>query len=169
VALRLVTDHEDTSGVAAVAAVAAVAPTAAVAASTPGMTAAEITSLVSLFQGMLLATESRILAAMADNSRAASERWARHDEELTRNTQRVTDRFAAIDARLQHTTDALTTHLDRERIDDERMDARIRPIRGSLAWLWLHWRDLLLLAIGLAAAGTFLVESFGRVLGPHAP
>jgi hypothetical protein len=131
------------------------------------LTAAEITGLIGLFQTMLDKTEGRILDAMADNSERATERWAKHDRELEANTRRVAERFAAVDARLQATVGTLQELLDREHDDDVRMDARIRPIRGSLAWLWGHWRDIVLLIIGLIAMGTFLVESFGRVLGPH--
>jgi hypothetical protein len=161
VALRLVTEHEDVSFSQTVQAVVPPQPIT--------LTASEITGLIGLFQTMLDKTEGRILDAMAGNSERATERWAKHDAELERNTKRVTDRFAQIDARLQTTVDTLQAHLDREHDDDIRMDARIRPIRGSLAWLWAHWRDVVLLMIGLIALGTFAVEAFGRVLGPHVP
>ena len=51
VALRVVSEQDVRT--AAVAAVAAVAPVAAVAASSPSLSAAEVTALVGLFQGML--------------------------------------------------------------------------------------------------------------------
>jgi anti-sigma-K factor RskA len=133
--------------------------------SPPTLSAAEVTALVGLFQGMLMGTESRILAAMADNSRAAAERWAKHDAELAANTERVTKRFAELDSRLETTAAALKSYLDREHDDDIRMDARIRPIRGSIGWLWAHWRDVVLLTIGLIALGTFLVDFFGHTFG----
>ena len=145
------TDHDDQ--------VAFVAPAAT------SVSAAGVTSLVALFQTMLLATEKRILDAMAENSHAAADRWKKHDDELERNTQRVTERFVALDARLQTTADALAAHLDAERVEDIRMDARIRPIRGSIAWLWIHWRDVVLLTIGLIALGTFLIDALSHTFG----
>ena len=148
VALRVVSEQD--ARTAAVAAVAAVAPVAAVAASSPSLSAAEVTALVGLFQGMLSGTENRILAAMADNSRAAGERWAKHDAELAANTARVTARFLDLDARLQTTADTLQAYLSREHDDDVAMQARIQPIRGSIAWLWLHWKELALFLLGLA-------------------
>lgn len=157
-ALRLVTDQGVTT------------PAPAVVPSHPvALTASEITGLIGLFQTMLDKTEANIVKVMEGNSERATERWAKHDLELAANTKRVTDRFAAIDARLQLTADALQAHLDREHEEDIRMDARIRPIRGGLGWLWAHWRDIVLLVIGVIAAGTFVVEAFGRVLGPHLP
>ena len=159
-ALRLVTDHGEDQ-IAAVAAVAAVAPTAAVAAvapSPPSLSAVEVTALVGLFQGMLSGTENRILAAMADNSRMAGERWAKHDAELAANTVRVTNRFAQIDSQLQTTATALQAYLDREHDDDVRMDARIRPLRGSFGWLWANRKDIALLGIGILALANILLD-----------
>ena len=158
-ALHLVTDQVSVH-TADVAAVAAVAPTAAVAAvaPSPSLSAAEVTALVGLFQGMLSGTENRILAAMADNSRMAGERWAKHDAELAANTVRVTNRFAQIDSQLQTTATALQAYLDREHDDDVRMDARIRPLRGSFGWLWANRKDIALLGIGILALANILLD-----------
>jgi hypothetical protein len=151
VGLHAVTDNES---------IPAVVPPHAVA-----LTASEITGLIGLFQVMLDKTEANIVKVMEGNSARATERWAKHDAELAANTKRVTDRFEDIDAKLQLTADALEAHLDREHDEDVRNDARIRPIRGSLAWLWIHWRDIVLLVIGVIAAGTFIVEAVGRAFG----
>lgn len=155
-ALRLVTDNE-------------AAPPAVVPPHPVTLTASEITGLIGLFQTMLDAMEGRIIDRLDANSRGASDRWRKHDEELAANTQRVVARFERVEAAIATTAKALEMHLDREHDDDVRMDARIRPIRGSLGWVWAHWRDLVLLGIGLVALGTFIVEAFGRVLGPHIP
>ena len=163
-ALRLVTEHD--APTAAVAAVAAVAPTPAV---TSGTTAGDITALVALFQGMLSFTEGRILAALAENSRAASERWARHDRELAENTKRVVDRFEKIEMGMEATAELVRDHHAKAHDDEIRMDARIRPIRGSIAWLWTQRRDIIIVLIGIGVFATFMAEMFGRVLGPHAP
>jgi hypothetical protein len=159
VALRLVTDHEE----------AAYGATAAVPPHPVALTASEITGLIGLFQTMLDAMEGRIIDRLDINSRGATERWQKHDAELATNTARVVARFEKVETAIDLTTKALQAHLDREHDDDVRMDARIRPIRGSIGWVWSHWRDIVLLVIGLIALGTFLVESFGRVIGPHVP
>lgn len=129
----------------------------------------EITSLIGLFQVMLDRTERNILDRLDDNSKGASARWRKHDEELATNRGLIVDRFERVEAAIATTSKALEAVLDRDHDDDVRMDARIRPLRGTLGWLWAHWRDLVLLLIGLIALGTFMVESFGRVLGPHVP
>ena len=158
-ALRLVTDHEELAGPAP-----RVVPPHPVA-----LTASEITGLIGLFQTMLDAMEGRIIERLDANSRGASDRWRKHDEELAANTKRVVERFEKVEAAIATTTKVLQAHLDREHEEDVRMDARIRPIRGTVGWLWAHWRDVVLLIIGVIAAGTFIVEAFGRVLGPHVP
>ena len=156
-ALRLVTDHGEEAVYPAI-------PPHPVA-----LSSAEITGLIGLFQTMLDRTERNILDRLDANAAGASERWAKHDAELDANTKRITARFEAVESAIATTTQALKVHLDREHEEDVRMDARIRPIRGSLGWLWAHWRDIVLLVIGLIAAGTFVVEAFGRALGSHVP
>jgi hypothetical protein len=136
---------------------------------TLGLSAVEVTNLVNLFQTMLLAMEQRLVAKMDDNSRMASERWAAHDRDFETSTRLAAARMEEIEKSILTVETSLNAHLKRERDEDIRMDARIRPITGSLSWLWLHWRDIVLLVIGIIAAGTFIVESFGRILGPHAP
>jgi hypothetical protein len=159
-ALHLVTPSEDQP----IPSVAAVVPLQPVV-----LTSAEITGLIGLFQTMLDRTERNILDRLDDNSRGAAARWAKHDEELATNTRRVVERFEKVEAAIVTTTEALRAHLDREHDEHVRMDARLSPIRGSVAWLWDQRRDIVILLIGLGVLATFVVEAFGRVLGPHAP
>ena len=133
------------------------------------LTAPEITALIGLFQGMLDRTERNILDRLDENSRGATMRWTKHDDELAANTRRITVRFEKVENAIDVTTKALEAHLDREHDEDIRMDARIRPIRGSIAWVWQQRRDIVIVLIGLGVFATFLVEAFGRALGPHAP
>jgi hypothetical protein len=152
-----VTDHED------------VTPALVVPPHPVALSPSEITGLIGLFQTMLDRTERNILDRLDDNSKGASARWRKHDDELEVNRGLIVARFEALEAAIATTSKALEALLDREHDDDVRMDARIRPLRGSISWLWVHWRDIVLLLIGMVALGTFMVESFGRVLGPHAP
>jgi len=151
------TDHE--AATAAVAAVAAVAPTAAVAATSAGMTVAEVTALVTLFNQMLGTSTSTILAAMAENSRAAESRWAKHDADRVVDTQRVVDRFTEQDSRIELLETALKAWIAKEHDEDVAMDARIKPITGSLQWVVSHWTQLALLIIFAATLVNLLLNS----------
>jgi hypothetical protein len=157
-ALRPVTDDQLTPALAAV-----VPPQPVV------LTSAEITGLIGLFQTMLDRTERNILDRLDDNSRGATARWTKHDEDAAAKEARTAARFLKIETALDTTVATLQAHLDREHDEDIRMDARIRPIRGSLAWLWNQRRDIVIVLIGLGVLATFLVESFGRIVGPHVP
>jgi hypothetical protein len=132
------------------------------------MTVVEVTALVTLFNQMLGQSTTTILSAMADNSRMASERWAHHDAQLAENTKRVTDRFASIDAELQTTANALAAWLSKEHDEDVRMDARIKPITGSVSWLVLHWKELALLLLGIATFVNLILNSLQvGIIDPH--
>ena len=129
------------------------------------MSVTEVTGLVQLFNNQLLAMEGRIVAKMDDNSRAASERWVKHDHELEVNTKRIVSRFEAVESSILTVEKALKTHLDREHDEEVASQARVQPIKGFVAWFWRNWRDVLLLAIGIIALLTFLTDWFGHVLG----
>lgn len=120
---------------------------------------------MSLINSMLQAMEYRILQRLDQNSLAATERWAKHDAELAANTKRVVDRFEKLELALEATNQSVREHHQREHEKQLVVDARIRPIRGSIAWLWLHWRDIVLLLIGLIALGTFVADAIGHGLG----
>jgi len=107
--------------------------------------------ILHLFEVMLLAMEQRLTAKMDDNSRLASERWVRHDREA----EAMVARLAALET-------TLGLHLDEARTHKLIVDARARPIRSFVGWLWDHWRDLVLLAIGLFALLTTLSELVAR-------
>jgi hypothetical protein len=162
-ALRLVTGPEEqTTPTVGLTAAAITGLIDSVPAHPVALTAAEITGLIGLFQQMLGETEKRILAALAANSKGAADRWQLHDTEQTLHREAIAGRFAKLES-------ALTAHLDRQHDEDVAMDARIRPIRGSLAWVWAQRRDIVIVLIGIGVLATFLVESFNRILGPHVP
>lgn len=122
------------------------------------MSVTEVTGLVQLFNNQLLAMEGRLAAKMDENSRAAAERWARHDQELEANTKRIVARFEKLEAAILVVEKTLEAHLDREHEEDLITEARVKPVKTVFGWLWSHWRDLLLLFIGLVAAGTFFLD-----------
>jgi hypothetical protein len=125
----------------------------------------DVTALMSLINSMLQAMEYRILQRLDTNSIAAAERWAKHDAELEQSNRRTADRFERMELALEATNEVVQGHLRKQQDAEIRMDARVRPIRGSLSWLWLHWRDIVLLVIGMIALGTFLVDAFGHAFG----
>jgi hypothetical protein len=143
---------------------------AAIAHASPGMSVVEVTALVTLFNQMLQGSTASILAAMAANSAAASERWQKHEADhaadLADNTRRITDHFAlhenrikGLDTRIDSTDETVQGILDKEHDDDVRMDARVRPITRSAQWLTDHWKDVALLLLGLAAIVNVILNS----------
>jgi len=155
--MAVVTDHQDTTPP-----LSAVVPPQPVV-----LTSAEITGLIGLFQTMLDRTERNILDRLDTNAKGASERWEKHDAEFAASTARVNARFVKIEERLQTTADTLAAYLAREHDEDVRMDARIRPIRGSIGWVWSQRREIVIVLIGLGVLVSFLAETFGRVFGLH--
>ena len=113
-------------------------------------------SILHLFEVMLLAMERRLVEKMDDNSRLASERWAKHDLELEANTKRVVERFVALET-------TLGLHLDEAKNRKLVAEARTRPIRSSAGWLWDHWRDVVLLLVGLFALVSAITEVLAKV------
>jgi len=131
--------------------------------------ASDVIGVINVFERMLLAMEARLVAKMDENSRLASDRWAQHDAQLAANEKKIVDRFARLEGDLVTMETVLNAHLKKEETESIVNEARIRPIMGSIAWFWKNWRDVVLLVIGVIAMGTFLVEAYGRALGPHAP
>jgi hypothetical protein len=126
------------------------------------LTAAEITGLIGLFQGMLDKTERVILDRLADNARGATDRWTKHDAEQTEATRQIAARFEAVETSVRE-------HHQREHERQLVADARIKPLRGSIAWIWTQRRDIVIVMIGIGVLATFLAETFGRIFGPHTP
>ena len=118
----------------------------------------EITGLIGLFQTMLDRTERNILERLDENSRGATERWAKHDAELAENTRRVVARFEAIEG-------AVREHHQLAHEAQIRSDARIRPLRYSVAWLWTQRRDIVILLIGIGVLSTFILDFITHIGG----
>lgn len=130
------------------------------------MTVSEVTGLVNLFNNQLALMEGRLVNKMDDNSRLASERWVRHDAELDRNTKRIVARFEAIEGSILTIEKTLNAHLDKEHDEEIATEARVKPVKNVAGWFWRNWRDLLLLFIGLVAAGTFFLDWLTHVFAP---
>lgn len=130
------------------------------------MSVTEVTGLVNLINTQLALMEGRLSAKMDDNSRLATERWIKHDQELATNTKRIVERFEEIEGSLLTVERALEAHLDKEHDEEVAMEARVKPVKSIAGWFWKNWRDLLLLFIGLVAAGTFFLDWLTHVFTP---
>jgi hypothetical protein len=135
----------------------------------PRWSAGDVLGVINVFERMLLAMEARLVAKMDDNSRLAADRWAQHDAQLALNEKRILARFERLEADLVKMETVLNDHLKKEEHEDIVNEARIRPLKGTIGWLWHNWRDLLIIAIGLLAFAAAWGEWFGRIFGPHAP
>jgi len=112
-----------------------------------GMSIIEVTGLVNMFAGMLDRMEQRIIARLDDNSRMASERWAKHDQELERNREAVVARFLAIEKGLDDHLTVANERWAKEHDEDVRMDARVQPVKNGIRYAMIHWRTIVLFVL----------------------
>jgi hypothetical protein len=115
----------------------------------PALSVAETTALINVFAGMLNSATQLIITRLDDNSRMASERWAKHDAELDRNREIVVARFLKIETALDAHLVVANAHFVREHDEDLVMDARVRPVRVSLAYVIAHWKTALLVILSV--------------------
>lgn len=55
-------------------------------------------------------------------------------------------------------------HHSKEERRELARQAQIQPVRSIFGWAWDHWRDVVLLAIGIFASATFIAEFIARVV-----
>jgi hypothetical protein len=113
------------------------------------MSAAEVTGLVTLFTSMLHTSTVQIIGRMDDNARMASERWVKHDIELERNRETVVARFLKVETALDAHLVVANAHFVREHDEDLVMDARVRPVKTSLAYVVAHWKTAALVILSV--------------------
>jgi hypothetical protein len=104
------------------------------------MTVVDATAILTLFEQMLLAMETRFIARDEDTRRLEAGRWEAHLHEHT----------------------VIDTHLREVHEDELVVQARVRPVRNTFVWLADHWRDVVLLAIGLVALATLITDRLLR-------
>lgn len=129
---------------------------------TPVVNLDAVTTLIHSFASMMTAMEARITDQIKDNATASKERWSRWEQEFR-------DYRTATDRRIATLEDSVHAHHTKEHEEEIRLEARVKPIKGTVAWFWRNWRDLLIIAIGLMAFAAAFGEWFGRIFGPHAP
>jgi hypothetical protein len=109
-------------------------------------TVSDALGVLDVFERMLLAMEARLIQKIIDSNQTTSDRFERLEKNL-----------AIVEA-------ALNLHLKEVEREDIVMAARVEPVKQTFGWLWIHWRDLALLAISLLAVATLLAE---RLTGSH--
>lgn len=117
--------------------------------SSDNMSVAEVTGLVNLFTSMLATSTAQIIARIDANSSAESERWRKHDAELDRNREQAVARFLKVENALDQHLQVANAHFTKEHDEDLVMDARIRPVRVSLAYVAGHWKTVLLILLSV--------------------
>jgi len=143
------------------------------------MSVTEVTGLVQLFNNSLLAMEGRLVAKMDDSSRLASERWIKHDRDSERIVGDIEKRIVTVQCELQKEIDLLATtlkdhigiantHWEKEHEEEIRLDARLTPVKGALAYVRRNWKTILLVIMSILAVVGFsrdtlhqLVEALG--------
>lgn len=101
----------------------------------------EITVL-SVVLNQMTVMESRLLARMDSNARAAKDRWTSHDEQ-----------HGEWEKSLKALSHRLDDHLRDEEKKDLVLDARLGPIRTGMYWASREWRTVLII---LLLIGNFL-------------
>lgn len=143
------------------------------------MSVTEVTGLVQLFNNQLIAMEGRLVAKMDDNSRMASERWVKHDHDAERILIDIEERFQKMQVEFQKeikaVADGLKEHVDianahwsKEHDDEVRLNARLTPVKGLLAYVQRNWKTILLVMMSLLAVIGFSSETirhFAEALG----
>ena len=115
----------------------------------PVLSVAETTALINVFAGMLNSSTQLIIARLDDNARMASERWVRHDAELERNRELVVARFLNVECALDAHLMVANAHFAKEHDEDLVMDARVQPVKTSLAYVASHWKTAALVVLSV--------------------
>lgn len=134
---------------------------------TAELSARDVTSLVQLFNVMLNAMEGRIVRKIDDYAHSESRRWEEHAADVQRLTESWTTRAIAIETTIADLERRLDDHLDKEHDEEVRADARIRPVKTVAEWFVFHWRDLVILGIGIIALLGFLGDTLSHLLTGH--
>lgn len=142
---------------------------------TGSMSVTEVTGLIQLFNNQLLAMEGRLSAKMDDNSRLASERWTKHDQDSERVLADIEKRFTKLEAELCEQTSVLAAEFKahtqeaesrwkKERDEEIRLDARLTPVKGVIAYVRRNWKTILLLVVSVLAILGFSVNTLEEIL-----
>jgi len=123
------------------------------------------TAWVAAVAALISGSTQTIVSRIDAMERSENDRWRLHDEELERNRTTVTTKFLKIEAQLDAHIKIANDRWAKEHDDDVRMDARIRPLRGSIAWLWTQRRDIVIVLVGIIGLLAIAADIAARYLG----
>jgi hypothetical protein len=126
-------------------------------------TAADVTGIVGLFNGMLVAMEGRLIDKLNENSRGATERWAKHDREMDANREAVLSRFAKVETSILTVETCLNAHLDKEHDEELAAKARVQPVVVSAQYLSRNWKTVLLILFSILALAGLIDDATLRL------
>ncbi len=132
---------------------------------TPLASVDSIITLIHSFSAMVQGVKNDLLREMAANAQASRERWDRWERDFAKY-QRDTDRRIEL---LEEQTKAIHGRLDSMDREKERgelvWDSRVAPLKKGGIWLGAHYRDLLLVILGILAILGFSTETIQRIIG----
>ena len=130
-----------------------------------GAGVADAAALIAAVATLVSGSTQTIMARLDENARGATERWRLHDEELSRNRASITAKFLKIETALDDHTTVANAHFAREHDDDLVMQARVRPVQIGVAWAANHWKDIVILGVGLVGLFAVAADILARYLG----
>jgi hypothetical protein len=114
-----------------------------------------ITTLIHSFALMIQGVEQRITERISANADASKDRWERWETDFRDYRKGIEKRLTLLEASVHdHAEEARQAKIARE--------AKIRPIRALGLFLVLHWRDILILLIGILALMGFTEATLER-------
>jgi hypothetical protein len=116
-----------------------------------------ITTLIHSFGSMMTSMEARLSTQIKENAAASKERWMRWETDFK-------EYRLANDERVNALRRDLDVHLDERQRDEIRWDSRVEPLRTSGMWLGRHWRDLILMILGVLAVLGFSSDTLHQLL-----
>jgi len=130
-----------------------------------GMTVADVTGLIALMADMLNKMEGRIIDRLNINAEGAKDRWVIHDRDAAIAMAKVDEEIALLRADLAAHLVVANVHFDKERTEEIASDARVRPVRTTLAWIIEHWGQILLFLFGVLGFFAIAADVIARYIG----
>lgn len=129
------------------------------------MSARDVTELVKLFVSMLHETKNDLLAAMSANSLAAHDRWTRHEAEHAQLMEQWRCELEELSTKFTAHEEVALARWKEQDHEEEVFDARVEPLKAGWAWIRKHWRDLLIVMLGLLALLGFSTQTLETLFG----
>ena len=130
-----------------------------------GLSGADMLALVAHITGLLSEMEGRIMGRLAGNADAATERWRLHDAASDATIGGIREEIGILRADFTEHLKVANAHFAKEHDEEVAMDARVRPVRSTLAWTVEHWGQILLFLFGLLGFLAIAADVIARYIG----